>query len=402
MVSGLPRAERRRQWSAHRLRAVEGLPDDVGVAGVLGRLGDQVQQNPADGPTGTGLEPSGLGQGLRGVQGRQRGDQVVGAASNFLVVVEQARQRLTLQHAKGVCVRFHRLFAAKAHGLRSPDDEACPAPLGPGHVLYQATQAELTDGGPPARLLVGEIPDGMAQRRTGGWTASPTSRPARVHRLFVRSSWVLTVASDSGPGAQLAPTKAACHVVHDQTGRLEMRVADDRPDKRESPPPQVRAHLFREQGLGRDLRIVVPGVDYRHATDKAPDVVVEGAELAPNVQERPGIGDRALHLAAVADDAGIREKSPDVGRLEPGDGIRVEVAEGLPVAVPALQDRDPAQAGLRGLEDQELEVPAIVVHWYAPLLVVIGPQERTGRPSTSVRLRRRPRRQGFTLCIAEL
>jgi len=36
--------------SAHRLGAVDRLPDDVGVAGVLGGLGDDVQQNPPCGP----------------------------------------------------------------------------------------------------------------------------------------------------------------------------------------------------------------------------------------------------------------------------------------------------------------------------------------------------------------
>jgi SAM-dependent methyltransferase len=36
--------------SAHRLRPVEGLPDDVGVPGVLGGLPDDVEQDPARGP----------------------------------------------------------------------------------------------------------------------------------------------------------------------------------------------------------------------------------------------------------------------------------------------------------------------------------------------------------------
>ena len=59
------------------------------------------------------------------------------------------------------------------------------------------------------------------------------------------------------------------------------------------------------------------------------------------------------------------------------DGFGVEAAEGLPVRLPALQDRDPAQARLRGLEHEELEVPALVVHGHAPLLVVVGLQEGT-------------------------
>src|SRR5206468_9535452 len=43
--------------SAHGLRPVDRLPQDVGVAGVLRGLGEQVQQHPADRPARTRLEP---------------------------------------------------------------------------------------------------------------------------------------------------------------------------------------------------------------------------------------------------------------------------------------------------------------------------------------------------------
>ena len=65
--------------SAHRLGAVQRLADDVGVAGVLGRLGDDVQQHPAGRPACAGLEPGRLGQRVGGVEVGQRGDQLVGA-----------------------------------------------------------------------------------------------------------------------------------------------------------------------------------------------------------------------------------------------------------------------------------------------------------------------------------
>src|SRR5581483_11763243 len=63
--------------SAHALRAVEGLADDVGVAGVLGGLGDDVHQHPSRGPAGSRLEPGRAGQRVRGVQ-VEGGEQLVG------------------------------------------------------------------------------------------------------------------------------------------------------------------------------------------------------------------------------------------------------------------------------------------------------------------------------------
>ncbi len=53
---------------AHGLGAVERLADDVGVAGVLGGLGDHVQQHPACRPAGAGLEPRRRGQRMSGIE----------------------------------------------------------------------------------------------------------------------------------------------------------------------------------------------------------------------------------------------------------------------------------------------------------------------------------------------
>src|SRR5208283_1813170 len=174
---------------------------------------------------------------------------------------------------------------------------------------------------------------------------------------------------------ELPPAKAARHVVHDEAGRLQVGVTDDGAEERETPPPQVRAHLLGERRLGGDLREVVPGVENRHAADKAPDVAVEGAELVPDLEERPGVSDRALHLSAVADDAGIAKQPLDVDRPETRDCFRLEATKGVAIAVPALEDREPAQAGLGGLENQELEVTAVVVDGHSPLGVVIELQE---------------------------
>jgi len=129
-----------------------------------------------------------------------------------------------------------------------------------------------------------------------------------------------------------------------------------------------------------------------------------GVLIAPVL---PGLSDGDDQLRAVAQaclEAGAVSVTPVALHLRPGvrehylgwlartrpeicNGVRVEVAEGLAIAGSALEDREPAQAGLRRFEDQELEVPAVVVHRHTPLLVVVGLQERTGRPPAAHRLR---------------
>jgi hypothetical protein len=54
--------------SAHSLGAIERFADDVGMAGVLRRLGDDMQHHPASRPTCSRLEPRCLRQGMGRVQ----------------------------------------------------------------------------------------------------------------------------------------------------------------------------------------------------------------------------------------------------------------------------------------------------------------------------------------------
>ena len=59
-------------------------------------------------------------------------------------------------------------------------------------------------------------------------------------------------------------------------------------------------------------------------------------------------------------------------RVEARDLRGVEAGEGLAVVLALAQDGVPAQAGLRGLQGQELEERAVVVDGDAPLVVMVG------------------------------
>jgi hypothetical protein len=91
----------------HGFGAVQGLPDDVGVPGVLRGLGDHVQQHPAGGPTCPLLEPGRLWQRMRRVQVGERPDQVVGTLGHLVVFRQQPGQRLPLQHPEAIHIGAH-------------------------------------------------------------------------------------------------------------------------------------------------------------------------------------------------------------------------------------------------------------------------------------------------------
>ena len=123
---------------------------------------------------------------------------------------------------------------------------------------------------------------------------------------------------------------------------------------------------------GGDLAGAAPRVHDGPPAHEAPDVGVEGAELLLDGQEGTGVADRRLDLGPVADDAGVGQELLHPGRREARHLGGVEVGEGLAVAGAALEDGGPAEAGLRPLEHQELEVGGVVVHRHAPLGVVVG------------------------------
>src|SRR4051812_5562369 len=95
-------------------------------------------------------------------------------------------------------------------------------------------------------------------------------------------------------------------------------------------------------------------------------------------QKGPGVPHRRFYLHAVADDAGIRHERVDLLRRESRDLLRIELPECATVAFALAQHNRPAQPALRGLEHEELEMPAIVVDWHARFGVVIFGHQRVG------------------------
>jgi hypothetical protein len=64
-----------------------------------------------------------------------------------------------------------------------------------------------------------------------------------------------------------------------------------------------------------------------------------------------------------------------VARVEACHLLGIEARQRFAVGLPLAQDRDPAEAGLRALENQELEEGPVVVDRHAPLVVVVADVE---------------------------
>ena len=124
----------------------------------------------------------------------------------------------------------------------------------------------------------------------------------------------------------------------------------------------VGGHLLDRRGL----------VDDRLATDEGPEVFRKAAELVLHREHAARVGDRGLDLEPVADDSRELHQPLDRALVEARDALGVEIRERFAIARPLVQDRRPGEARLRALEDQELELRAVVVHGDAPLLVVIA------------------------------
>src|SRR4030095_8853849 len=180
--------------------------------------------------------------------------------------------------------------------------------------------------------------------------------------------------------AKACVPKAVDHVIGDEADRLHERITDGRPDELEPALSQVAAEGIRVWRTRRYLPRAAPLVHTGASPDELPDVVVEAPEFFLDGKKRSRVADGALDLQSVSHDAGIREKAPDPRRRESRDAGGIETEKGITIRLPLLQDRLPAQTGLRAFEDQELEQQSIVVDRDAPFLIVIRDAQRRLRP----------------------
>ena len=157
------------------LREFSGLPHNrvVGMAGVLGDLGDEVEEGAPRRPAGPGLEPR------CGRQGPARAEvdgvhELVDGRRDLGVRRQHSVEGLALEHPELLLVgddlgrRVAPVDAGPVEGrlLGAVGDEARPLGLGRGHVLDQSTETELARGRGGRGLLVAQPLDGAQEELT--------------------------------------------------------------------------------------------------------------------------------------------------------------------------------------------------------------------------------------------
>src|ERR1051326_229117 len=192
---------------------------------------------------------------------------------------------------------------------------------------------------------------------------------------------------------ELRVTEAVADVVVDHPRCLHEGIADGGSHEAKAESTQIAAHGVRLGRCGRNVSMTPPVRLQRLAPDKAPNVSVERSLTIRHPQKCARIRKRALDLEPITYDAGIHEQLLDTGRREPGDTIDFEVGKRLTISITLLQNRRPAESGLRSLQRQQLEECRVVVLGHAPFPVVVLDVQLCSRPRAALHRSGAPRRQ---------
>ncbi len=174
-------------------------------------------------------------------------------------------------------------------------------------------------------------------------------------------------------------------MIVDQARRLHERIADRRTGETKAAATEIVAQRPRLGRRGGYVGGAPPPIDQRRATDEAPDVRVEAAELVAKPQQRAGVAYRRLDLCPVPDDARVTQHALDARGRDASHSYGVESAKQLAISRALPQNGLPTQPGLCPFEHQELEEGRIVVERHTPLVIMVGDQVRRFRPRAALR-----------------
>src|SRR6266478_5833131 len=110
---------------------------------------------------------------------------------------------------------------------------------------------------------------------------------------------------------------------------------------------------------------------------------VETAELFSDREKRLRILDCRRNLQSVPHDPGIAEQPFHIARAVMRDLLRTKTVERFAIVLPFLENRRPAQPGLRALQDQKFKQFSIIMNRHTPFLIMIGDVWFSSRPGTT-------------------
>jgi len=150
---------------------------------------------------------------------------------------------------------------------------------------------------------------------------------------------------------QLRVAVAVPGVIHDHARSLHQRVANGRPDERETGLFQAFAHFHGGRRHGRDFAAILEMIDHRHATDERPEKRHRVLQRQPGLSIAPG----RVELEAVADDPRIEHQLVDFGIAHLRHALDIKPEHHLAIMLAFAQHSDPGQPGLEPFEQKQLE-----------------------------------------------
>src|ERR1700733_5489576 len=175
-------------------------------------------------------------------------------------------------------------------------------------------------------------------------------------------------------------TEAIARMIIDHADGLHESVTNGRADESETARLQILAQRIRFRGARRNLPRSRPIISLRTSAHELPHVTVERSEFALHRQICRGVGNRSRNLQAIAHNPSVPQKRPYLARIVSRNLLGIESIERAPVILALVENRLPAQSRLRAFQYQKLEKQTVVVHWLAPLPIVVLHHQRLLRP----------------------
>jgi hypothetical protein len=172
-------------------------------------------------------------------------------------------------------------------------------------------------------------------------------------------------------------------VVVDHAGCLHEGVADRRAEEFESASQQIAAHGVGFSGARWHLSQGVPTILDWRAADEAPEISIETSEFFLHLEEPFRVLDCRCDFQSVPHDPIVAEQPLNVALAVAGDLVRAKSIERFSVVLAFLQNRIPAQSGLRAFQNEKLEEHSIVMYRNAPFLIVISNGRFSRGPGTT-------------------
>src|ERR1700674_4714400 len=232
---------------------------------------------------------------------------------------------------------------------------------------------------PHQPLATREIPN----RQRCGWIASRSEKHWRLIRGRVRgpgselvlacdlrcaslaaapasTSGRLGFAADAEP-ADVSISETADQVIVDHADRLHVPVDHRRSDEAEPAALEIAAESVRLGGRCRNFAERGPPILPWPSIDKLPAICIEASEFLLHGQKGLSVPHGGRDLRPVPDDRRIGGQLLDSRLGVARDFLRIELAEGAAVALALVEHDRPTEPRLRGLENEEFEVSAVIV-----------------------------------------